>query len=155
MHQRKVKKLIKSAEGSAGLLHKITESTMWRREVLKKEEEDARLLNRCEAKRKNGQSIGNVMRKYRIGVQMLEKEEEDAKLLERCEAKRKEWSKHWQCNEEIQNMQDRPWRNEELKECEEALPRLKECELEKKGRDCRRRLQEWDVTFSTQKFPWI
>ena len=44
------------------------------------------------------------------GLQILEKEEEDAKLLERCEAKRK-WSKHWQCNEEIQNMQDKPWRN--------------------------------------------
>ena len=30
MHQRKVEKMIKSAEGSAGLLHKITKPTMWR-----------------------------------------------------------------------------------------------------------------------------
>ena len=30
MHQRKVEKMIKSAEGSAGLLHKITMPTMWR-----------------------------------------------------------------------------------------------------------------------------
>ena len=57
------------------------------------------------------------------------REEEDARLLDRCEAKRKEWSKRWQCNEEIQSMQDKPWRNEELKECEEALPRLKEGDL--------------------------
>ena len=76
MHQRKVEKMIKNAKGSAGLLHKITKPTIWRR-----------------------------------GAQILEKEEEDAKLLERCEAKRKEWSKHWQRDEEIQNLQDKPWRN--------------------------------------------
>ena len=90
--------MIKSAEGSAGLLHEITRPTMWRR-----------------------------------GVQILEKEEEDARLLDRCEAKRKEKSKHWQCNEEIQNLQDKQ-RNEELKKCEEALPRLKEGDLEKASR---------------------
>ena len=44
-----------------------------------------------------------------------EEEEEEARLLGRCEAKREEWSKHWQCNEEIQTMQNKPWRNEELK----------------------------------------
>ena len=64
----------------------------------------------------------------------MKKEEEDATLLDRCEAKRKEWAKHWQCDEEIQNMQNKPWRNEESKECEEALPRLKECQLEKVSR---------------------
>ena len=58
-------------------------------------------------------------------------------MLERCEAKRKEWSKHWQCNEEIQNMQNKPWRNEELKECEEALPWLTEGDL-KRHQDCTR-----------------
>ena len=99
MHQREVEKMIKSAEGSAGLLHKITKLTMWRE-----------------------------------GAQILDKVEEDAKLLERCEAKRKEWSKHWQCNEEIQNMQDKPWRNEELKECEEASSRLKVGDLDKASR---------------------
>ena len=54
MHQRKVEKMIKSAEGSAGLLHKITKPTIWRGgvQILKKEEEDARLLDRCAAKRK-------------------------------------------------------------------------------------------------------
>ena len=94
-HRRKVEKMIKSAEGSAGLLHKITKPTMWRR-----------------------------------GVQILKKEE-DARLLDRCEAERKEWAKHLQCDEEMQNMENKPWRNEELKEYEEALPRLKEGELEK------------------------
>ena len=85
MHQRKVEKIIKSAEVSAGLLHKITKPTMWRG-----------------------------------GVQILEKEEEDVRLLDHCEAKRKEWSTHWQCNEEIQSMQDKPWRNEELKKLEDC-----------------------------------
>ena len=53
MHERKVEKMIESAEGSAGLLHKITKPTMWRGGVqILKKEDDARLLDRCEAKRK-------------------------------------------------------------------------------------------------------
>ena len=35
---------------------------------------------------------------------------------------------------EVQNMQDKHWRNEELRRCEEALPRLKEGDLEKAPR---------------------
>ena len=27
-----------------------------------------------------------------------------------CEAKRKEWAKHWQKNEEVQNLEDKPWK---------------------------------------------
>ena len=104
--------MIKSAEGNAGLLHKITKPTMWRG-----------------------------------GVQILKKEE-DARLLDRCEAKRKEWAKHWQCDESVQNVEDKPWKNEELKKLEEALPMLHECDLEKASR------QEWDATDSTRKFPW-
>ena len=52
MHQRKVE-MIKSAEGSSGLLHKITKPTMWREgvQILEKEEEDARFLDRCEEKK--------------------------------------------------------------------------------------------------------
>ena len=57
-------------------------------------------------------------------------EEEDARLLDRCEAKRKEWAKHWQCDEEIQNMQNKSRRNEDVKKYEEAVPRLKEGDLE-------------------------
>ena len=64
----------------------------------------------------------------------MKKEEEDARLLDRCEAKRKEWAKHWQCDEGIQNMQNKQWRNEELKECEETLPRLKEGDLDRASR---------------------
>ena len=118
MHQQKMEHLIKSAEGSVGLLHKITKPTAWRG-----------------------------------GAQILKKEE-GVRLLDRCEAKRKEWTMHWQCNEEVHNLEDKPWNNEELKKLEVALPRLKECELGK-CRDCTRQRQEWDVTDSTQKFPWI
>ena len=91
-----VRKMIESAEGSAGRLHKITKPRMWRR-----------------------------------GVQILEKEEEDARLLTVVKQKEKNGQKHWQCDEDAQNMQDKPWRNEELRRCEEALPRLKEGDLEK------------------------
>ena len=46
--------MIKSAEGSAGLLHKIPKLTAWSggAQILANEEEDAKLLHRCEAKRK-------------------------------------------------------------------------------------------------------
>ena len=96
MHQKKVEQMIKSAEGSAGLLHKVTRPTPW-----------------------SG------------GAQILKKGEEDVKFLDRCEAKRKEWSIHWQCNEQVQNTQDKPWRNDELRRWEEALARLNESELGK------------------------
>ena len=53
MHQHSVAQMIKSAEGSAGLLHKISKPTARRggAQILVNEEEDARLLDRCEAKR--------------------------------------------------------------------------------------------------------
>ena len=89
MHQQKLEQMIKSAQGSAGLLHKFTKPAPWRR-----------------------------------GAQFLEKEEEDARELDRCEAMRKEWSTCWQCDEDVQNTQDKPWRKEELRRCEEARPRL-------------------------------
>ena len=38
---------------------------------------------------------------WRGGAQILKKKEEDARPLDRREAKRKEWSKQWQCDEEI------------------------------------------------------
>ena len=64
----------------------------------------------------------------------MKQEEEDARL-DRCEAKMKEWATPWQCEESVQNMDDEPSNNEELKKLEaEALPRLKECELEKVSR---------------------
>ena len=52
----------------------------------------------------------------------------------RCEAKRKEWAKHWQCDEIMQIMEDKRWKYEVLKRLEEALPRVKECELKKLSR---------------------
>ena len=61
----------------------------------------------------------------------LGEKKEDVGLLDRCEAKRKEWAKHWQYDESVQNLEHKPWKNEELKKMEEALPRLKECDVEK------------------------
>ena len=75
LQQQKVCQMIKSAEGSAGLLHKITRLAAWRG-----------------------------------GAQILKKEEEDARLLDRCEAKRKERRRHWQCDESVHNVEDKPWK---------------------------------------------
>ena len=61
-------------------------------------------------------------------------EEQDARLLDRCEAKMKEWAKHWQRGEDVQNAQEKLWKNEELRKLEEALPRLEECHLAKVSR---------------------
>ena len=86
---------------------------------------------------------------WREGAQILKEEEEDARLLNRCEAKRKELAKRWQCHASAQNMEDKPWKNEELKTLEEALSRLKECEKEKVSRVYKAAMA------STQTFPWI
>ena len=118
MHQQRVNQIIKSAEGRAGLLHKITKPATWRG-----------------------------------GAQILKNEEEDARLLDRCDAKRKEWTKHWQCEESVQNMEDKPWKNEELKKPEEALPRLEESDLERRRGFARQR-QEWDAMASIQEPSW-
>ena len=95
MHQQEVSQMIKSAEGGAGLLHKLGEEEC---KILKEIAEDAKLLDRCEAKKKNGQE------------------------------------KHWQCGEDVQNVEDKHWKKEELKKLEEALPMLEECELEEVSR---------------------
>ena len=58
----------------------------------------------------------------------------EANNVERRSAKRKERAKHWQCDESVQNVEDKPWKNEESKKLEEALPRLEECDLEKASR---------------------
>ena len=54
--------------------------------------------------------------------------------MDRCEAKRKEWAKHWQCDESVQKVEEGPWKIEEFKRLEEALPRLTVCDLEKLSR---------------------
>ena len=62
-------------------------------------------------------------------MQILKEEEEDAKPLARYEEKRKEWTKHSQSCTEVQDQENKAWRNEELKKLEEDLPRLKESDL--------------------------
>ena len=55
LHQQRVNQMINSAEGSAGFLLKTTKPAAWRggAHILEKEEENVRLLDRCEAKRKD------------------------------------------------------------------------------------------------------
>ena len=63
-------------------------------------------------------------------------EEEDARLLDRCEAKMKELSKHWQCGEVVQNVQEKPWKSEEMRKLDEALPQPKRMSLWEKCQGC-------------------
>ena len=51
---------------------------------------------------------------------MLEELDEDAKLVRRCEEKRREWARHWHYDSEAQSMEDKPWRNVELKSSKEV-----------------------------------
>ena len=48
------------------------------------------------------------------------------KHLRTCEEERKVWAKHCQCDSEVQGVQDKPWRNAELRSLEEGLPQLRE-----------------------------
>ena len=63
IRQHKVAQMIESAEGSAGLLQKIPKPTAWRggAQILVNDEENARLLDRCDAKMKEWQSIGSAL----------------------------------------------------------------------------------------------
>ena len=66
MHQHKVAQMIKSAEGSAGLLHKITKPTPWwaeHRSWRKKRKRGCWTV--VEQRGNNGQNTGRVMRKCR------------------------------------------------------------------------------------------
>ena len=38
---------------------------------------------------------------------------------------------------EVQNVKEKPWKNEDLRSAEEALPRVKECHLEEVSRLCK------------------
>ena len=59
--------MIKSAEGSAGLLHKISKPTAWWKVLqILVNEEDARLVDRCGAtKERMDKNTGNVVRMCR------------------------------------------------------------------------------------------
>ena len=63
MHQQKVEQMIKSAEGSAGHLHTIPKPKLWRR---RRRSTDLGTVVRQQGK--NGQYIGNVMRRYRTNT---------------------------------------------------------------------------------------
>ena len=84
---------------------------------------------------------------WRGETQILKQEEEDARLLDRCAAKREDWAKHWQCDESVEKVEDKPWKSEELK-------RLDKSATWSKCRGCTRQRQEWYATDSTRKLLW-
>ena len=45
--------------------------------------------------------------------------------MRRCEEKRKVWTKQCQCDSDEQGVEEKPWKNEELRSLEEGLKRLK------------------------------
>ena len=48
--------------------------------------------------------------------------------------KKKEWAKHWQFGENAQDVENKLWKNDGIRKLEGALPRLKECDLERASR---------------------
>ena len=75
LHQQKVGQMIKSEEGSAGYVHKITKPTAWRggAQILKKKRM-AGCWTAVKQRGKNGQIIGNVTKACRMWrVSLLEK----------------------------------------------------------------------------------
>ena len=65
---------------------------------------------------------------------MSEEVGRDAKPMKRYEEKSKERPKHWQCDMDVQDLEDMRWRKEDLRSLEEGLPRLKEGNLERAAR---------------------
>ena len=68
----------------------------------------------------------------------VEELEKDAKpmmrMLNPLEELEEECAKHWECNSEVQSMEDKPWRNEELRSVKDWQPRLEKESLEKTAR---------------------
>ena len=79
---------------------------------------------------------------WRGRVQIPKEEEEDANPSTRCEEKKKEWAAQWQCDTKVQDLDDKPCRNEELNNLEEEMSRILEKELEKAARTRQRREQD-------------
>ena len=70
-HQKLSSRLISSAEGGAGFLHKIPKPTAWRDglQVLKELEEGAKPLNRGEKKERVGEALAVRLRGAKHGTQ--------------------------------------------------------------------------------------
>ena len=68
---------------------------------------------------------------------LKEEEEDDAKLVAGCGEKRKELANRWQCDTKVQDLNDKPWKNEEMKNSEEDVPRFKEGDVERAARNCK------------------
>ena len=108
LQQQKVNQMIKSAEGSAGLLHKITKPTAWRgRARILKKEEDVRLLGVWEAKRKE------LAKHWQCG--------EDVQ-----NAKEKPWT-----NEELRKLEEALPRTKEceFEKCRDCTRQRQECDV--------------------------
>ena len=46
--------------------------------------------------------------------------------------KKREWAKYWQCDSEVQSMEDKPWRNEEFKKLGRRAAKAESRESRKK-----------------------
>ena len=92
--------------------------------------------------------VSNMIKSADGGTGFLHKipnqrrEEVDAKPLARCEEKRKEWAKHCQSDTMGQDLQDKSWRNGELKTLDGDMPRLLEKELQMAAESCKAKTGE-------------
>ena len=95
MHQHRVNQMIKSAEGSAGLLHKITKPPAWRggAPILKKKKKKQKRMSRRwtdVTQEKMGKNIGSVTKVCSLRRTSLGRMNEELKKLEEALLRGKE-----------------------------------------------------------------
>ena len=98
-------------------------------EKKRREEEHQKLVGRLISRVEGGAGFLYRTTKsvaWRGCLQVLEELRGRCLTHEECEEKRKEWAKQSLCDSEVQGVEDKPWKNEELRSLEEGLPRLKE-----------------------------
>ena len=74
----------------------------------------------------------------------LEERKRGCEVVGPLRSNEEESAKHRQCYERVQNVEDKPLKNEELKKL-----------FGKRLRDCTRLKQEWDAMASTPKVSWF
>ena len=98
---------------------KCSDDTSWlddvKKDVEKRKDDEKDKIVRSIAKRKHETNS------LESASSVLEQVCRDAKPLKMCEAKKKELANQWQCNTEVQNLDDKPWRNAKLRSLEEEL----------------------------------
>ena len=112
----------------AALVHLGCREEQKKDEKKRREEEHQKLVGRLISRVEGAGFLYRTTKSvaWRGCLQVLEELRGRCLTHEECEEKRKEWAKQSLCDSEVQGVEDKPWKNEELRSLEEGLPRLKE-----------------------------